>query len=286
MKIAFKYRIIILFSIVFIGLGVHAYSQDKKYKARVSLLYTKIMDKESYIAISAKYKGEDGFAQASGLEFSVYKVGTGDSLAYLGKVKTNSEGKAKYAISSNDLKNTNEVFNYLVKIENNERFEDGETSVSFSDVRLTAEIKEIDSVNTVLAVLTDATGSPVEGALLKVGLRRLYGLLPVGEDNYETDADGAILVPIETPMPGVDGNLTYEVVLSESESFGTVKAIVNAPIGIPIKDESTFDKRTMWSPPNKTPLYLLIFPNLIILGVWLPLLILTYNLYRISKSKT
>ncbi len=73
---------------------------------------------------------------------------------------------------------------------------------------------------------------------------------------------------LEEGIPGVDGNLTFEVVLKESDDYGTVKAMVNAPIGIPIVDESTFDERTMWSPRNKTPLFLLIFPNLLIFGMW------------------
>jgi hypothetical protein len=85
-------------------------------------------------------------------------------------------------------------------------------------------------------------------------------------------------------MPGVNGELTFEVVLNESETYGTVKALVTAPIGTPIVDQSTFDKRTLWSPPSKAPYCLLIFPNLIILGVWLPILLLIINLFRISKA--
>ena len=287
MKVFLNYQNVFIIFLIFLGISIRAYPQAGKYKARVSLMYTHIMDKESYIAISAKYKGENGFAQAADLEFSVYQMDEStDSLAYLGKVKTNSDGKAKFNVPADLPKNSNDAFNYIVRIENDKRFEDGEASVSFSYASLSAEITKIDSVNTISAILTDGAGNPVQGELLKVGLKRLYGSLQIGEDSYETDADGAILVPIEKPMPGVDGNLTYEVVLSESDTYGTIKAEVNAPIGIPIVDQSTFDERTMWSPPTKTPLYLLIFPNLIILSVWIPLLILTINLYRISKSKT
>ena len=87
-------------------------------------------------------------------------------------------------------------------------------------------------------------------------------------------------------MPGIDGILNYEVVLEESDLYGTIKVIVPANIGAPITDRSTFDDRTLWSPPSKTPYYLLLFPNLIIVGVWLPILILIINLLRISKTKT
>jgi hypothetical protein len=63
-----------------------------------------------------------------------------------------------------------------------------------------------------------------------------------------------------------------------------VKALVNAPIGVPIVDESTFDERTMWSPRSKTPLFLLIFPNLIILGIWGLIIYLILNLFKLKKS--
>ncbi|VAW18293.1 hypothetical protein MNBD_BACTEROID04-89, partial [hydrothermal vent metagenome] len=95
---------------------------------------------------------------------------------------------------------------------------------------------------------------------------------------------GAILVPVEEGIPGIDGNLTFEVVLNDSDDFGTVKAIVEAPIGVPIVDESTFDQRTMWSPRNKTPLFLLILPNLLIFSIWGLIIYLITNLFKITKS--
>lgn len=287
MKDFLKYRAFLLTSLALLGLSVPAYPQNKKEKVRLSLQYTKIMSKESFIGISAKYKGNNGFEQASGLELSVYKMGSDDSLVYLEKVTTNMDGKTKFILIHDALKNTKPatVFTYVVKIENNIRFEDGETSVSFSEASLKADIKIIDSVNQILAVLTDASGNPVKNQSLKVGLKRLYGSLQIGKDTYETDENGSILVPIHEPMPGVDGNLNFEVVLSESDTYGTIMATVRTSIGTPIVEESTFDQRTMWSPPNHTPLYLLIFPGLIISAVWVPLLILTFNLYRISKSQ-
>ena len=74
------------------------------------------------------------------------------------------------------------------------------------------------------------------------------------------------------------------MVLNDSAEFGTVKAIVNAPVGIPIVDESTFDERTMWSPRSKTPFFLLILPNLLTLGIWGFIIYLINNLFKINKS--
>ncbi len=287
MKDFLIYKAFILTTLTLLGLNVLAYPQAKKYKARVSLQYNKIMNKESFINISAKYKGDNGFEQASYLELRVYKLRLDDSLTYVGNAKTNIGGNAKFILGDGSVKsaNTATVFTYVVKIENNDKFEDDKTTVSFSEASLIANVKIVDSVNQISATLIDAAGNPLNKQALKVGLKRFYGSLQIGKESYDTDENGSILVPINEPMPGVDGNLNFEVVMSESDAYGTIKAIVNTHTGTSIVEKSTFDQRTLWSPPDKAPLYLLIFPGLIILGAWVPLLMLTFNLYRISKSK-
>ena len=135
------------------------------------------------------------------------------------------------------------------------------------------------------ATLIDVnTNSPIVDESLTVQVQRLFRPLRIGEEFNFTDDEGSIIVPIENDIPGVDGNLTFEVVLYESDDYGTVKALVSSPIGIPIIDESTFDQRTMWSPRNKTPIFLLIFPNLLIIGIWGLIVYLTLNLFKLSKS--
>ena len=89
---------------------------------------------------------------------------------------------------------------------------------------------------------------------------------------------------MEDDIPGVDGVLTLEVVLNDSDDYGTVKALITAPIGIPIVEESTYDQRTLWSPRDKTPISILVFANLLIFGIWGMLFYLMYNLFKISKS--
>jgi len=263
------------------------FGQVDKIKARVSVQYNKIMNQESFISISAKYKGENGFEPATNVEFHAYQKISEDSLLHLGTVTTNTFGAAKFPLSENQnsITSVDSNFTFLVRIENDPKFSDAETELTISDANLVAGIETVDSVNQITATLTDATGQPLAGQPLRVQLQRMFGPLSIGEESYETDENGAITVPIEEPMPGINGVLTFEIVLNESDEYGTVKAIIDAPIGIPIADHSTYDKRTMWSPPSKTPYYLLIFPNLIILGVWVPILILIINLSRISRAK-
>jgi len=130
------------------------------------------------------------------------------------------------------------------------------------------------------------TDSAVVDQPLKIQVQRLFRPLLIGEEFNQTDDNGTILVPVEEEIPGVDGNLIFEVVLDESDDYGTVKALVKSSTGIPIVNESTFDVRTMWSTRDKTPIFLLIFPNILIAVTWGLIIYLIINLFKISKAKT
>ena len=142
-----------------------------------------------------------------------------------------------------------------------------------------------DSINYVSAKLLDVmTDSSVAEAALDVRVDRLFRPLRIGDTSFETDENGEIEVAIEDGIPGVDGNLKLEVVLNESDDYGTVIASVVAPIGTVIVDESTFDQRTMWSPRGKTPIFLLTLTYSFIFVVWGIFIYLFINLVRIFKS--
>lgn len=259
---------------------------QEKLKARVAIQYINVMDTSRVVQISAKYKTDNGFEKASGVEFTVYRTDSEDSLVYLGKSSTNDAGEAKYTLEAEDLKraNVSDPITLTVKLENSSKFQDTENAITFSEAALRAEIVSVDSSYQIKATLADQAGNPVKGVPLSAGLQRMYGTLPIGEESYETDDNGSVLIPITERMPGVAGNLLYEVTLNESDEYGTIRALVSAPIGIAISDQSTFDHRTMWSPSAKVPLFLVITAVTIILAVWIPLIRLAVNLFRISKS--
>lgn len=265
-----------------------AFGQVSKIKARVSVQYSKMMNQQSFINIEAKYKGENGIEPATHVKFEVYQKKEEHSLFHLGTIATNNNGIATFSLASHwdSITSGSDDFTLLVKIENDSEFSDAETELTISDANLAASLKTVDSINLITATLTDALGQPLSGQPLRVQLQRMFGPLSIGAESYVTDENGAISVPVEEPTPGINGVLTFEVVLNESDKYGTVKAIIDAPIGLRIADHSTFDKRTLWSPPSKTPYYLLIFTNLMTLGVWVPILVLIINLFRISRAKT
>ncbi len=262
----------------------NSFAQDKK-NMNLAVQYVKVMKEQSQLKIAAQFKGDKGFEPCKYIYFNIYKADTIDDTksVKIGKILTNSIGKALFSIPSNFIGSSGV---YSVKVENNKFFEDKEETAIVKDANIEASIEKEDGVNTIKARLTDANNSPIAGESLEVGLKRLFGNMPLGEeDSYETDEDGSISVPIDSGLTGVEGKLNFQVVLSESDVYGTIINNQNTNFGIPIVDKSTFNQRTMWSPPTKTPLFLWIIPNTILISIWSILLFLVFNLFKIYKSK-
>ena len=283
-------RQIYRFLIMGIGLccALVASGQEDKNRVRVSLGYTKVMPATSVLNITAKYKAEEGIVAVPDLGFEIFRVLEENSLVSEGSVRTNSEGVAEFKLSKlNSIQpDSSGIYNYRVTSVEHPDFSRAEKDISFREALLDTEVSTNDSLPLLTAILTDSyTGEPLEEMPLKVQVQRLFRPMKIGEEFYMTDSDGRISVPIETGIPGLNGLIILEVVLTESEDYGSVKAILEVNHGEPIKNLSTFNKRTMWSPPSKTPLFLLIVPNLIILGIWGAIVFLLVNLYKIYKSK-
>jgi hypothetical protein len=264
---------------------VHAQNSEK-YTVRLRADYVKIVNGDAYLNIKATAKIEDETLPVPNIDITVYNE-VEDEEIVLGNTTTNMKGESRFLLNKSiDLKaDSTNTYNLGISFKGNESFKKASKSTSYKDAGIEAKLITKDSINYITATLREtATDSLLTGQSLDVQVQRLFHPLKIGEDFNYTDENGTILVPIEEGIPGVDGNLIIEVVLNDSDDYGTVKAIVNAPVGTPIVDESTFDQRKMWSARNKTPIFLLIFVNLTIIIMWGLFAFLISNLYRISKN--
>jgi len=263
------------------------FSQNvKKGKTRLKVKYVKIMNEGVYFDIKAGAKVNKQNINISDIDLIVFNE-FGDEKIKIGKTTTNMSGKSRFKLQNLDAikPDSTGTYNLIFSFKGNDTFKKAKKSISFKDAKIEAKLITKDSINYITAILKNVSSdSLLINRPLTVKLQRLFKPLFIGKEFNITDEDGTILVPIEEGLPGVDGNLTFEVLLNESEEYGTVIALVNAPIGKHIVDESTFDQRTMWSPRNKTPLFLLIFPNLLIFGIWGLIIYLIANLFKINKS--
>ncbi len=291
-QLTFRFIFLIILSVLTFNTGCHnLYAQKvkqkvKKSKVRIKAQYVKIMDGEIFIDIKATAKIAKKNVKATGIKLKVYNQ-LDDEKISLGETITDRRGKSKFLLKNlNTIKpDSTNTYNILILFKGNEIYKKAKKSISFKNADLKAKMIIKDSINYITASLIDPiTDSPIIDESLIVQVQRLLRPLKIGKKFNNTDENGTIIVPIEEGIPGVDGNLIIEVVLEDSDEYGTVKALVEAQVGTPIIDKSTFDQRTMWSPRSKTPIFLLIFPNLLIIGIWFIIVILIINLFKLSKS--
>ena len=120
---------------------------------------------------------------------------------------------------------------------------------------------------------------------LEIRVRRLFKPLKLGEEFNSTDSNGTVVVPIEEGIPGVDGNLIMEVALVDHDDYGNVMAWIEAPVGVPIVEDSSFDERALWGPRNRTPVFILVFTYSLIIGILIIVVYLIRNLIKIRNEK-
>ena len=260
--------------------------EAKKHRVRIRTDYVKIMDGEVYFDLKANSRINKRNINIANIELIITNE-FGDEEIELGRVTTNMDGESRLKLKSlNAIKpDSSKTYNVVVHFQGNDTLNSVSKTINFKDAIIEAKLIAKDSINYITAILRDKiTDSVIVGESLDVQIQRLFRPLKIGKEFNYTDNKGSIMVPIEEGIPGIDGNLTFEVVLNENDDYGTVKALITAPVGIPIVDESTFDERTMWSPRSKTPLYLLIIPNLLTLGMWVVIIYLIINLFKIVKS--
>lgn len=266
--------------------GVYTNAFAKKAKLRLSAQYINVVGTSEMVQVKAKAKGEDGMQAVAHVEIGVYREFE-DTSFFITTIHTNADGVAEFdvALDKTTWTDTSAEINYLFEAEAGEWYKSSSKSVTYSKSKLMAKLETIDSMVYITASLIDArTGEPISDEGIKVRVKRLFSPLTIGKDMYYTDEDGTISVPYNDNIPGKNKVLVFEIVLQESDMYGTVIYELKTDLGAPVVMKSTFDQRTMWSPRAKTPYWLLIFPNLIIFGIWFTIVKLVYNLFKISKS--
>ena len=261
---------------------------NKKNKLRINADYTKIMDGESFLKIKASARVDKKNVTVPDIELVIYN-NVEEAPVELGRTMTNEDGVAKFVLPEIKSLQTDSTstYNFVIAFKGNESFNKVKKTISVKDVDIYGRVIFKDSLHYVQARISDpVTDSALVDMPLRIELQRLFRTLKIGDLSYKTNANGSILVPLEDKFPGVDGELVFEVILFENEEYGTVKDLITTDIGTPIVDESRYDDRTMWSSSDKTPIFLLVFPNIIIASIWGLIFYLTYNLFKIYKSKS
>ncbi|MGI9546629.1 MAG: hypothetical protein ACR2MM_05305 [Flavobacteriaceae bacterium] len=260
-------------------------AQSKKNRVRLSADFVNIMEGEAMIEFKATSRIDKTTQPVAAITIDVYDEGAGQEVE-LGQANTDPEGKGKFVIDDLNQLHADSTGTYTLglRFKGNDSFRKLGKSITFKHAVLNAGVIVKDSINYVRATLTEADTIPIVGESVTVYVARLFRPLRLGEEFNFTDDSGTVIVPIEEGIPALEGKLELIVELFESDSYGTVKAHIEAPIGTPIELDKTHDARSRWASRSQTPLIILFFTLFLILGSWGLIIYLIRNLFSISKN--
>jgi hypothetical protein len=277
---------VVLYLVTFVS-----HAQDKTEKGTISLglTYHQLNSDLPVIKVSAKTKIERKFQPVEGEEINLFFMSE-TTQGFIGRVKTNSHGAGSLTLPERFKSQWDSLssFTFIGTLADTTRFEfqSGELEISKAKIELTLE--DIDSVRTIRAKVlafqdTGWVAQPETDVKLVVrGM--MSDLNATEEETFTTDENGEVSAEFVLNLPGdTQGDIIIGAKIVEHEVFGSLVTAKTTKWGVPRIPDDSFAKRTLWATRDKTPLWLLIFPNLIIISVWGIIFYLLYLISRISK---
>lgn len=144
-----------------------------------------------------------------------------------------------------------------------------------------------DSVN-VCNVNVVSDGKPVAEVTVKLFVKRLFGLLSVGE--AATDESGIARFEVPADIPGNDkGMYTVVAKIEDDENYENVETQGDINWGvIKANDQAKSMERSLSASRGRAPIYFIIVSNLIIISIWGTIfycILQVFKIRRMSASK-
>lgn len=276
--------------IIFLGLSVIApgYSQDK-IEPRVDIQYTYTQGRQPIATALIRKRIDRRYYPMPGIQVKIY-FNEEISESKIGEMVTNEKGLVAMDFPERLIKQWDSLstFELFAVLEATDSTEEVSESITVAKARLIVKGQLRDDERLVMAGVeqfTDGQWSPVSGVELKGFVKRDFGQLRFGEEAYETDESGLVEALFEMDIPGNEqGKITIGAFVEEHADYGTLYGYDEVNWGTPTVDSHIeFNKRSLWATRDKTPLWLLIFPNLVILGVWGAIAYLVWQIYQLKK---
>ncbi len=284
-----------LLSVVFIGcislIGMPTTAQEAEKKTlRLDLTYQRQENGQlPMLKASAKTKVGKRFEPVHDVEINFF-FNEESSKGFLGRIKSSDKGTAYLTIPAAftyEL-DTSAVLKFIATVTGDEKFEDTSSEIEITKAQIELTLNEEDSIRTMKAkvlVFEDGSWKPAPETEMKFVVKRLLSDLNAGEEEmYTTDELGEASSEFKISIPGdAEGDILIAAKIEESDVYGSISSSKAMKWGIPLKADNSFTKRTLFATRDKTPLWLLIFPNMIIIIVWGFIFYLMYQIIQIRK---
>lgn len=208
-----------------------------------------------------------------------------DKELLIGTSKTNKEGIAQITlpVSQNYLTDSEGYINLKALFEGTDAIDEQEESLTIKDLHLELDLKEIDSVKTVLvnAFIVDSLGgrNPIEEADIIIAVNGMLSKMKIEEGSIE---DGEFEFEIPTNIPGdANGNFTVYAIIEDHDDFGNIIQQKTVNWGV-FNKQDAIESNTLWS--EAAPIWMYIVLTILLVGVWANYVYTIKNLFAIKKE--
>lgn len=270
---------------LFVALVPLGVLSQAKLQPRVDLSYFRVQQEAPYLIVRVRTKDGKKFEPVTGVNVTLLL-----NDQELGVVMTGKNGEGKYVIPDNIGSSLDTLlqFAFSAKLISDAKLEGAEKEIEIYQSRLTLNATASQDGKQVQATIEkrDKTGwTPVSGVEMKLFIKRQFGRLPIGEETYTSDENGKVEMDFKASIPGdKSGKITLGCMIEDGEDLGNLTAVKEVEWGTPfVAKHDEFNDRTLWATSDKTPIWLLVFPNLIIVVVWGLIFYLLLQIVKIRK---
>lgn len=283
--------LLLIFSLLMIHSTLLAQEAPEEQKEVVNLHYFNNNNSVQYLLMESFLKtGKKSEPQANKV-FQLY-LDSNNAANLITKVMTNADGKAK-AVIPPQLKSLWEAspeHKFLVVAEGTSKEEETTTEFAITKAKIALDTATGDGVRSITASVMKLQNNewvPAADVELKLGIERMGGILPAGDEpTYTTDSTGTATCEFKRDsLPGdLHGNIILAARVEDNDELGNLLIEKPVPWGIAEKQNNLFfSQRALWATHHRTPLWLLLMAYSIGLGVWGTIIYLIFQLVKIKK---
>jgi hypothetical protein len=259
-----------------------------KSETTIDLSYYKKADMSRTVVAAVHAKNSEGkFVPAKNARVNFY-VMNGKEQLLLESMNSDNKGLSVIMLQKDLPLDENNFFTVVAKVENDSLYEDTEEKIHYTDANLVLDLNPQDTARIVTAkVMESGKGRneiPVQNIVVKFYVQRLFGIMPVSEDNaITTNEKGEASFAFPKNIRGdTEGVINLVVRIEDDEKLGNVENKATESWGISLAVNKNPFPRALWEP--NAPLPLIITVSTLFLLVWLFYFFIFYQLRKIRKE--
>lgn len=269
-----------LVTLIFIT-GLNSFAQ-KKQKARNKFEYEKQYDGSKKLSARIFVKTKLGLTGVQGAEVS-FSAETDSSKVKLGKVTTDEDGWAYLIIEKGyPLPQLEGETTFKLSYSGNDSIKSVRDKMKIINAELSMKVEEDGDKKMVTLMVTDFQDQPLDRTKVKLFVKRLYSLLPVGDER--TDSTGTAAFEVPGDIPGdFEGNITLVGLIERDRKLGNIETRQEVNWGVPNTYSVSEERKNLWTQSAPTWMQVMVFGVFIVVAVFF--FYAAYQVYMIPKDR-